>query len=590
MFKSFRARLSWTYLLLILLVAGTTGFVASITFRNYYLSNLENNLAYESSLVTHMIRLNQLPSGQNVDFQNICLLAAQDTDARVTIVAADGRVLGDSQFDPAIMENHSGRPEIYQALHDQRGTAIRLSDTAKMNMLYVAIPFQSGTVNGAVRLGKPLNQVEGVFNRILAGLLFSILIIGFAAFFLSLFVAEWFSRPIRHITGVVQEIARGRLSQRITLNVEDELGILVTAINDMAENLEGNLNEISQVKNRLEAVLDNTVNGIVLIDDEGRIRYVNPAAMRLLCIDPAFMGRKHVELITNYEMIQLTDKVRKDGQSLRQEIVLHNLGGKILEANAVPVVKQDDAAQHDVLVVLNDITELKRLQQVRQDFVANISHELKTPVATISGFAETLLGEGQDHPENVPEFSRIIYEEAQRLGKMIKALLELSRLESGYQEIHPEKIKVVDIIENAVAIVRKRSDDVDIEIEAAPEVYQTIIEADGEMIVQVMINLLENALNHSREDSSVKVKIENLNDSFKVSVIDQGEGIPEKDLPRIFERFYRVDKARSRKTGGTGLGLAIVKHLVENHGGQVGVESRLGEGSTFFFTIPTKGF
>lgn len=583
MLKSFSRRLSLTFILLIILVAAGSGLASSLYMKNFYMSNVENNLAYEASLVSHMTYVSQ---GSTNSYQKIVTLAATDTDARVTIVDKDGKVLGDSQFDPATMDNHKSRPEIYQALQGQRGVSTRLSDTAKVNMLYVAIPFQNETGGGAVRLARPLDQIQTLYNHILLLILWTVLGIGAGALILSVFLARRFASPLKYVTEAVQQIAQGNFNQKVSVQVDDELGSLVHSFNDMAERLQNNMEEINQVNNRLEAVLENTVNALFLVDNEGRLTWINTNAVHLLCIDSKQIGKKLVEVLNNYSLLDSIDTVLKERRPKRQEIVLRTVQGeKILQVNLVPVLTPDRIYQPDVLVVLNDISELKRLQQVRQDFVANVSHELKTPVATISGFAETLVSEGKENPDTVREFSQIIYDEAQRLSKMIAAMLELSRLESGYQELNQENFKLLDIVNTAVTIVRKRVPSGIITVEASTEFADLTVLADRDMIVQAVINLLENALNHSPEGTPVLVKIEMLRDDVRVSVIDQGEGIPEKDQSRIFERFYRVDKARSRKTGGTGLGLAIVKHLIENNRGKVGVKSTPGSGSTFYFTL-----
>lgn len=588
MLKSFSGRLSLTFISLIILVASGSGLASSLYMKNFYMGNVENNLAYEASLVSHMINLGGQVAADAGSYQKVAVLASSDTDARVTIVDKDGNVLGDSQFDPAVMDNHKSRPEIYQALQGQRGISTRLSDTAKVNMLYVAIPFQNEAGSGAVRLAKPLDQIQTLYNHILVLILWAVLGIGAGALILSLFLARRFASPLKDVTRAVQQIAQGNFNQKVTVQVDDELGSLVNSFNDMAERLQNNMEEISKVKNRLEAVLENTVNALFLVDNEGRLSWINTNAVHLLSIDSKQIGKKLVEVLNNYSLLDLIDTVLKERRPKRQEIVLRTAQGeKILEVNLVPVLTPDRIYQPDVLVVLNDISELKRLQQVRQDFVANVSHELKTPVATISGFAETLVSDGKGSPDTVREFSQIIYDEAQRLSKMIAAMLELSRLESGYQELNQENFKLIDIINTAVTIVRKRVAGGIITVDSAPEFADLTVLADRDMIVQAVINLLENALNHSPEGAPVMVKIEKLRDDVRISVVDQGDGIPEKDQSRIFERFYRVDKARSRKTGGTGLGLAIVKHLIENNGGKVGVKSSMGSGSTFFFTLPS---
>jgi len=297
------------------------------------------------------------------------------------------------------------------------------------------------------------------------------------------------------------------------------------------------------------------------------------------------MGRKYIEIISTYEILAMIDEVKSSRESVKRNIVLHTLGARIIEVNVVSITKVNLNKQ-DILLVLNDITELKRLEQVRKDFVANVSHELKTPVASISGFAETLLAEGGRNLDNVVEFTQIIYSEAQRLARLINDLLELSKLEAEESCLNMQIIDINQLVyenvERMVKVARLRN--IEIKYDQPSKSIELISDVDS--INQILSNLLDNAIKYSMDEGRIEVKLEELNDQVKVSVSDCGIGIPKKEISRIFERFYRVDKARSRKTGGTGLGLSIVKHLVENLKGHVSVESIEGQGSTFSVTLP----
>ncbi|MEN6351025.1 MAG: ATP-binding protein [Syntrophomonas sp.] len=586
MLNSFRWKLTGSYILIILLILSVMGVVLSWTFKDYYMNHVKSNLIYESLLVAEMTKLHKYDGDPAVFMQEICDIAGRDTENRISIVNQNGIVLGDSQFDARTMELHNNRPEIYQALHGKTGVEIRLSDTAKVTMLYVAVPFAAQDVKGAVRVAKPLNQVEALYRQVIYIIIMAILLIGLAAFGLSIAIAKRVTRPLGDLTEGVQEMAGGDLKRRIAHQSDDEIGILADAVNKMAINLDSNITEISEVKNRLEALLNNTINGILMVNDGGKVNYANPASLSLLLIKGRFMDRKHVEVIGNYELVGIIDQVIKDREPIRCNIILHTLGEKMVEVNVVPLNGKEETSPGGVLVVLNDISEIKRLEQVRKDFVANVSHELKTPVATISGFAETLVAEEELDAAHIKEFSTIIYDEAQRLSRLINRLLELSKLESNPGELKKEIIDIGQLAEYATSIIAKRKagggPSISIEKPDAP----VNLEGDADLIVQVILNLLDNAINYSPGGEDIKVKIEENEKTVKVTVADRGEGIPEKEVPRIFERFYRVDKARSKKTGGTGLGLAIVKHLVENHGGTVGVETTPGQGSTFHFTLP----
>jgi two-component system phosphate regulon sensor histidine kinase PhoR len=355
----------------------------------------------------------------------------------------------------------------------------------------------------------------------------------------------------------------------------------------MAGHLGHIINEISAVKNRLEALLENTVNGIIMIDDQSRIAYINPAGMALLGLEQNPLGGNVIEAIKSYDLLEMIDKVKSEADPLCKSIQVYQADEKHIEVNVVPINEGKREGAMSILIVMNDITETRRLEKVRKDFVANVSHELKTPVATISGFAETLLSEGDENAEHVEEFSTVIFKEAQRMKKLINDLLELSRLESGKVSLNIQPLDMISLIKESIALVKMRNPIAKARIEFNEPGEELQFDGDPDSITHILENLLDNALNYSNDGGLITVNLERYGKKgVRVSVRDEGEGIPEAELPRIFERFYRVDKARSRKTGGTGLGLAIAKHLVENHGGTLEVESYPGKGSIFSFALP----
>lgn len=581
--QSFRLRLAGTYLLLIIIILVISGIALFNIFKNYYVQNVESNLTYEGRLIAEMINTTSQVPG-NMNLTKLCQTAGKDTNNRVTIIAQNGVVLADSIYDAGKMGLHNTRPEVYQALNGKTGIAIRYSTTVKANLIYVAVPFTSQNLKGVVRLSTPLLAVEEIYSQMWSILLLAIIICGLIAFAISLIFVDKISRPISYITDTMREIAKGNLHKRISYPHNDELGVMVENFNDMAENLENNIIEISEVKNRMEILLQNTVNGIVMIDRSARITYTNPAANQLLGESIKDWGKKHVEVINNYELVETIDEVRHQLQPVHKTIVLHNMGDRVIDVNVVPLEGSTLSGQ-GVLLVLNDISSIKKMEQIRKDFVANVSHELKTPIASISGFAETLMTEEGKNPETVKEFSGIIFDEAKRLTRMVNRLLELSRLESENRELHVEQISVGQLIQDTInRIQQKNCKDKIIEFQQSGT--PVVINGDPDIIAQVLINLLDNAIKYGPEGDHIVVRLEEMTGDIKISVEDHGTGIPENETERIFERFYRVDKARSRRTGGTGLGLAIAKHLVENHGGQIGVENIAGKGTIFSFTIP----
>lgn len=583
MFSSFRRRLTGTYMIVIVTVLIFIGLLMTFGFRAYLFDNIKTNMQSEAKLIAESLALSKDEDSNY--FTRLAKFAGEDSDTRVTIIDSTGKVLADSEFAPSTLGNHKDRPEVYQALKGTTGIQTRFSDTAKIKTMYVAVPFKNHNTNGVLRLARPLTEIEDMYRKSLYMFLLAMLLGGALTAIISVRLADRFSRPLTTITEAVQDMAGGNLKRRVLWDYEDELGTLSTAVNEMASRLDANIQEISTVKNRLEMVLDNTVNGILMVAADGRITYANPVAMRVLGSDKRIIGRKHFEAVANYELLSVIDQVRKDGFPYKGELVLENLGGKIIEVHAVPISETEGFVPAGVLLVLNDITELKRLEQVRKDFIANISHELKTPVANISGFAETLLAE-QSENEHVHEFSSIIYEESQRLRRLIDSLIKLSNLETGTPELNLVEVDARDLVNEVVHVALKRNEKRGLKIESILPEKPVMIKVDRDSIVQVLINLIKNAIAYNLDNKTIRVELDESEAGIRISVQDQGEGIPESDLKRIFERFYRVDKTRSRKTGGTGLGLSIAKHLVENHGGVVGVDSKLGAGSTFFFTIP----
>lgn len=585
MFKSYRFKLLIAYMAVITVLLTFLGGMVFVSFKNYYLNNLETRLTKEAYLIGDMIQYRNQAEGAARSYQEICNVAAQDSATRITIINTDGVVLGDSSAQPETMENHGNRPEVYAALHGEIGVEMRYSDTINMNMLYVAVPFNNQEMQGAVRMAVPLADLQVIYRHILSAMLAAVLISLLLGLIISFILAKYFSRPLHDITEAVKDMAGGNLQRRTLFHSSDELGVLARSFNEMGQHIEQSMLEVSEVKNRLQALLDNTVNGIIMIGAEGKLAYANPASVSILGLRDDFMGRKYAEVINTYELLDMIDEAKAGRKAVKRSIVLHMLGEKTVEANVVPI-GNEKAASDDILLVLNDISEIKRLEKVRKDFIANVSHELKTPVAAISGFSETLLDEGGQNPENVAEFTRIIYDEAQRLTLLINDLLELSKLESDENRLDMQAIDlgqlVYENIERMTKVARLRN----IDIRYRPPSRPVKIISDSNSINQILSNLIDNAIKYSNDEGWIEVKLEERRDLVKVGIIDSGIGIPEKELPRIFERFYRVDKARSRKTGGTGLGLAIVKHLVENLGGKITVESNPENGSTFTFTLP----
>jgi two-component system, OmpR family, phosphate regulon sensor histidine kinase PhoR len=513
----------------------------------------------------------------------------RQTGLRITVIAADGRVLADNQGNPATMDNHSGRPEVQEAQRTGTGVSIRFSHTVEKNELYLAHRVEPGGNRGLVlRLALPLQEISQGFRSAQQGLL----LIWVFLFLLALGLGYLFTRSltgrIESIRKFSEKVARGNLDARVKEVATDELGSLAESLNTTADALQGTIDALRKEKNRVAAILEGMRAGVLVIDSEGRITLINPVLRRILQADlKESLGRKLIEVVRNAELKSILDRVLADKKEATAIVEMALGTRRSFEVVAVPLVEAGPTSG-GVVAVLHDITRLKELEAIRKDFVANVSHELRTPLTSIRGFAETLLDGALEDRNNNRRFVEIIKSHALRLSELTMDLLTLATLESESFQLKPEGIDLPALVHEVLESFRPLGLTKRQELEAVIEPGLPQIKADRDRIRQVLINLLDNAVKFTAEEGkiSLEVRLNAEGTGVEMHVKDRGIGIPSSDLPRIFERFYRVDKARSREQGGTGLGLAIVKHIVEAHRGHVSVKSTLGQGSDFCVTLP----
>lgn len=582
MSRSFRFNLLSIVGGIILLSLLIMAFLSLPALERYYVKSVEDGLEREARLLALLVKDLALAPGQGL--QELAIKSSRGANTSITIVARNGDVLADSDYAPGANDNQGKMPEFRRAFAGYPSSVIRYNSDRSSEMLYVAVPVEvNGEIKGAVRTALPLEQVRTLQLRLLYTYLLAIAVALLAGIIATSIVSRKLIDPLSEITSAARDMANGNLKRRVHYYENDDIGKLAAAFNSMANSLTANISEISQVKNRLETVLDTTVNGVMLIDMRGRIEYINLALKRMLQIpeDSSLIGDSYLDITRSYEFTRLVALVSQKEERCSYEFAMYNRGEQLVEAQGVPVLDAQRKLK-GILIILHDITRLKRLETVRKDFVANVSHELKTPVAAISGFAETLLNES-DNPEAVTEFAGIIYAEAQRMDRMVKGLLELSRLETGSVNLRPGFCSLGSIAVEAGNLLRAKENEFLLAVEGDAEIL-----VDHDLILQVFTNLFDNAIKYSLPPAKIIVNIVPENNTVKVEVEDRGAGIPAEEFSRIFERFYRVDKTRSRHTGGVGLGLSIVRHIVELHGGTVGVKSLLGQGSVFYFYLPRK--
>ncbi|MCC6143198.1 MAG: HAMP domain-containing protein [Candidatus Hydrogenedentes bacterium] len=507
---------------------------------------------------------------------------------RITIIAPDGQVLGDSDENPGEMENHLGRPEIARALAGEIGRSVRHSRTLNLDQVYFALPLEvDGEVLGALRVSMPVErmhtQLAGVLKEALAGAA----AVGLIASIVSLLFARRISRPIIELRRGAERLAHGDLSLRLPVPETRELADLAQSLNQMARELENRMRTIRQQHNELEAVWASMTEGVIAFDREERLLNLNTAAANLLKIDgDAARGRHLQEAVRNPELQMLVAKVNQLRAPVEGDMVL--IGREERQIHVRGTVLRD--ARGDSiggLLVMSDVTHLRRLERARKDFVANVSHEIRTPITTIRGYAETLLDGALEDEETARKFLETIVRQSDRLMALIDDVLALSAIEQqkDRQSVVCEEVAVAQVLETVVGLCTAEADRKGMRIEQeCPESLAGWM--NRALVEQAVSNLVTNAIKYSPDGTRVTITALQENGGVAIAVRDEGPGIEEHHLDRVFERFYRVDKARSRRAGGTGLGLAIVKHIAELHRGRIDVTSVLGQGSTFTLHLP----
>jgi two-component system phosphate regulon sensor histidine kinase PhoR len=537
---------------------------------------------------------------QTSELQAVVREVGSRARARVTLVDLDGRVVADSavpDHDLAAVESHKTRPEIQQAMTDGTGTDLRASHTTGERTLYRAVRMQARNRSGPVmilRLGLPMTTLEQELATLKRNLTLAFGSAFLVAVLLSVWMARSLTKPLSEMAAAARQLAAGDPAVRIQPTSHDEVGLLADTLNRMAEQLRAKIEELSEDRSQLLAVLTSMVEGVMVLDGRGRILQINPALERMFGIHRADVrGRSASDVFSHPQLAALISTVLAERSSKEEELILAPSSRCVhIEASVTGGLQEKDAC---AVLVVHDITELRRLENVRKDFVANVSHELRTPLTSIKGYVEALLDGGKEDPETTARFLDIILKQSDRLNLILEDLLELSKIESGRVSFKQEPTDLRAVIERTLSMMQPIADKKGHRLVSSIGRELPLITGDGERLVQVLTNLLDNAVKYTPEHGTITVSARLSPDTHseppsgqtvELAVSDTGIGIPPQDRPRVFERFYRVDKARSRELGGTGLGLAIVKHIVEGHGGQVWVEGNTPQGSRFVVRLP----
>jgi two-component system phosphate regulon sensor histidine kinase PhoR len=577
--KLFLAALSAA--LLALLVAGA---VFATSMQRQTNARIEQTLVAEVQLAAELLSRAATSTATTPD----ALMQELDTEAdrlgsrlnaRVTLIAPDGRVLGDSA-EPlenlSTLENHATRPEALAAKASGLGTARRFSATLGTDLLYVAAPVQHSSI-AFVRLAQPLTDVRQQLRPVLRATLtaFAIALIGAAA--IAFVISSRVGKRVRAIADVAVRYRRGDLTPPRIDYGDDELGAVARTLDESVQQLGGRLADLARDRGRMAAILAGMIEGVIVVDSQGRLVLVNRAAEEMLKLDEATIGRHYVETIRHPGITDLVTAALGGGSPRYVELAPPRDPARTVIARAASTTAGSD---HGVVLVLHDITELKRADQIRRDFVANVSHELRTPLTAIRGYVEAL-ADGDADPEEAPRFLEVIMRHTLRMERLVKDLLRLARLDAGQEVLEVAECDLRRLVQSVTADLETALSAREQRVEVVIEPDVETVRADPSKLHDVLRNLIGNASTYSPEQSTIRIGARRDREFVAIEVQDEGPGIPEDDLTRVFERFYRVDKSRSRDPGGTGLGLAIVRHLVELHGGKVVAANRAVGGAQF---------
>lgn len=506
---------------------------------------------------------------------------------RMTIIDPNGEIILDTTLDVEEAENHADREEFIKSVEENTVvTASRESTSTGDVMFYAAeaIYNPSGGLLGVVRISNSMTNFREIVFYLSGLIVLSLIILISVTFYMTFYWTNKIKHPIDELRVVMNKLSNKDYQTRYTMNSYEEINELGHSINYLAENLESQLLEIQQNDRRLTTLLENIVVGVILLNEDREIKVCNPAVNEILSTNVyGYLGRDYTDIIQSSEITRLVDKAIKRDKPQNKEVVLYLQSERVVDVNVIPIINVDE--ENNYAVLLYDITEIKRLEQVRTDFVANASHELRTPITALKGFSETLLDGAMNDPELLKEFLEIMLKESTRLDTMVHDILQLSRLEQRPNHVAADQVNVEDTVRDAIQILYQKAEtkQIDLTVDVKTDLF---VNVNQDELKQVIINLIGNAISYTTEKGYVKIVIDTRGKEGIIEVKDNGIGIPQKEQERIFERFYRVDKARSRNAGGTGLGLSIVKWLVDGMDGWIELESMPQEGSTFRVWLP----
>ncbi len=560
---------------------------AGYSMRRFYMEQTSINLEARANLLKDQV-MNYLWAGDEKKIDLLCKRAGKSSGTRITVLHLSGKVLGDSERNPDEMENHSDRPEFVKAITGETGIFTRYSDTLNTSMMYLAIPLsEEGRPAAVLRTSVSISAIDKQLETIQKRTFLGVLVVALIAAFAALVFSRRISSPLEKIREGALHFAKGDLAYRLPVFASAETELLAKTMNDMAANLDDRMQTIFRQRNELESILSSMTEGVIAVNTEEKIISVNRSAARMFHREPSeLLNRSVQETIRNPDFQRFVRISILDENTYEEDIFFHLKEESLLNTRSAPL-KNAAGVRIGILIILNDVTRLRHLENMRRDFAANVSHEIKTPLTAIKGFTETLKSGALNHPEEAVRFVEIIENHTNRLIAIIEDLMKLSIIEQNADNktINLTECRVLPILSAAIKICRPKADEKEIQILCSRDETLTA-KLNAALIEQAFVNLLDNAIKYSEPGSSIEIKATRDDSEIVIVFQDHGIGIGTEHLSRLFERFYRVDASRSRKMGGTGLGLAIVKHIVIANAGNISVKSTPGRGSSFIIHLP----
>jgi len=581
-----RKKIVASYILLIIILTLTFSLIMMRSFNNMMTLQIQERFLNEGLLVKTLFQKSYEARGaEPFDFMGFVAEVHDETRTRITIIDETGVVLADTHENPAKMNNHLNREEVLNAVSTGiPSTSVRYSNTVKADFMYVAVPVKIDDARFIVRVSKQLVEIQLVNTQIINASVFSMISAAIIAVVLSLYVSKKITKPIDTLTVAANEIADGDFGRKIYITAQDQIGELAIAFNKMSSNLNTSMNELKHRNVELEAILNSMINGIIAVDQNKNIIMINKFCFEILGlpIDYVVQNESMYKIVRNDEVAKMVEESMVSGMSQVREMPYVHID-KILRVYVNPIITLEREIIGSIIVI-QDVTQVRKLEQMRSDFVSNVSHELKTPLTSIRGFVDTLKNGAINQPETARRFLDIIDIESDRLYRLINDILLLSEIESMDREPESQAVDLQSVVEEVFDILDQKASDKKLKLNTTFEQRFTIM-ANRDRIKQMFINLVDNAIKYT-ERGEVSVNVSSYGSWIRIHVRDTGIGFAEIHKDRLFERFYRADKGRSRSQGGTGLGLSIVKHIVLLYRGKISVESAPGEGTTFEILLP----